>query len=38
MHDKDKLWLDDQSRRAFGLKQDTHLWWNRDRYQFSAMK
>ena len=28
---KDKPWFDDQYRHAFGLKQDSHLRWTRDR-------
>ena len=28
---KDKPSLDDQCRLAFGLKQEAHLWWTRDR-------
>ena len=28
---KDNLWFDDQCRRAFGLKQEAHLRWTRDR-------
>ena len=28
---KDKPWFDDQCRYAFGLKQEAHLRWNRDR-------
>ena len=28
---KDKPWFDDQCRHAFGLKQEAHLWWTRDR-------
>ena len=31
MRNKDKPWLDDQCRRVFGLKQEAHLWWTRDR-------
>ena len=38
VHDKDKRWLDDQMRSAFGLKQEAHLCWNRDRSRLSAMK
>ena len=30
VHNKDKPWFDDQCRRAFGLKQEAHLWWTRD--------
>ena len=33
MHNKDKLWFDDQCRHAFGLKQEAHLRWTRDRSQ-----
>ena len=28
---KDKPWFDDQCRQAFGLKQEAHLRWTRDR-------
>ena len=28
---KDKPWFDDQCRRVFGLKQEAHLFWIRDR-------
>ena len=28
---KDKPWFDDQCRHTFGLKQETHLRWTRDR-------
>ena len=31
VHNKDKPWFDDQCRRAFDLKQETHLRWTRDR-------
>ena len=31
VRNKDKPWLDDQCRHAFGLKQEAHLWWTRDR-------
>ena len=31
MRNKDKVWYDDQCRNAFGLKQEAHLWWTRDR-------
>ena len=31
VHNKDKPWLDDQCRHVFGLKQEAHLWWTRDR-------
>ena len=31
MRNKDKLWFDDQYRHAFGLKQEVHLRWTRDR-------
>ena len=31
VHNKDKPWVDDQCRHAFGLKQEAHLWWTRDR-------
>ena len=28
---KDKPWFEDQCRHAFGLKQEAHLRWTRDR-------
>ena len=28
---KDNPWFDDQCRHAFGLKQEAHLRWTRDR-------
>ena len=28
---KDEPWFDDQCRHAFGLKQEAHLRWTRDR-------
>ena len=28
---KNKPWFDDQCPRSFGLKQEAHLWWTRDR-------
>ena len=31
VRNKDKLWFDDQCRHAFGLKQEAHLQWTRDR-------
>ena len=31
MRNKDKPWFDDQCRHAFGLKQEAHLQWTRDR-------
>ena len=31
MRHKDKLWFNDQCRHAFGLKQEAHLRWTRDR-------
>ena len=31
MRNKDKPWIDDQCRHAFGLKQQAHLQWTRDR-------
>ena len=31
MRNKDKPWFDDQCRHAFGLKQEAHIWWTRDR-------
>ena len=31
VRNKDKHWFDDQCRHAFGLKQEAHLWWSRDR-------
>ena len=30
VHNKDKLWFDDQCRHALVLKQDLHLRWTRD--------
>ena len=30
---KDKPWFDDQYRHDFGLKQEAHLQWTRDRSQ-----
>ena len=30
---KDKPWFDDQCKHAFGLKQEPHLRWTRDRSQ-----
>ena len=30
---KDKPWFDDQCRNAFGLMQEAHHWWTRDRSQ-----
>ena len=32
---KDMPWFDDQSRHAFGLKQEAHLQWTHDRSQVS---
>ena len=37
VHNKDKPWFDDQCRQAFGLKQDSHLWWTRDRSRVNGM-
>ena len=31
VQNKDKPWFDDQCRHAYGLKQETHLRWTRDR-------
>ena len=31
MRNKGKPWFDDQCRHAFGLKQEAHLRWTRDR-------
>ena len=31
MRNKDKPWFDDQCRHAFGLEQEAHLRWTRDR-------
>ena len=31
VRNKDKPLFDDQCRHAFGLKQEAHLWWTRDR-------
>ena len=31
VHNKDKPWFEDQCRRTFGLKQEAHLRWTRDR-------
>ena len=31
VRNKDKTWLDDQCRHAFGLKQEAHFRWTRDR-------
>ena len=31
VRDKDKSWFDDQCRHAFGLKEEAHLRWTRDR-------
>ena len=31
MSNNDKPWFDDQCRHAFGLKQEAHLQWTRDR-------
>ena len=33
MRNKDKPWFDDQCRHAFGLKQEAHLRWTRDRFR-----
>ena len=33
LRNKDKPWFDDQCRYAFGLKQEAHLRWTRDRYR-----
>ena len=31
VHNKDKPWFDEQCRHAFGLRQEAHLRWTRDR-------
>ena len=31
VRNKDKPWIDDQCRHAFGLKQEAHLRWTHDR-------
>ena len=31
VRNKDKPWFDDQCRHSFGLKQEAHLQWTRDR-------
>ena len=31
VRNKDKRWFHDQYKLAFGLKQEVHLWWTRDR-------
>ena len=31
VRNKDKPWFDDHCRHAFGLKQEAHLRWTRDR-------
>ena len=31
VRNKDKPWFDDQCRHAFGIKQEAHLRWTRDR-------
>ena len=36
MHNKDKAWFDDQCRHAFGLKQEAHLRWARDRARVNS--
>ena len=33
VRNKDEPWFDDQFRHAFGLKQEAHLWWTRNRSQ-----
>ena len=33
MRNKNKPWFDDQCRHAFGLKQEAHLRWTRDRFR-----
>ena len=35
VRNKDKPWFDDKCRHAFGLKQEAHLRWTRDRSQVS---
>ena len=38
MRNKDKPWFDDQCRHAFGLKQEAHLRWIRDRSRVNSEK
>ena len=38
MRNKGKPWLDDQCRHAFGLKQEAHLRWTRDRSRVNREK
>ena len=35
VRNNDKPWFDDQCRHAFGLKQEAHLRWTRDRFRFN---
>ena len=37
-HDKNKSWFNDQWRRAFGLQQEAHPWWTRDRSRINCEK
>ena len=38
VHKKNKPWFDDQCRHAFGLKQEAHLRWTRDRSRINWLK
>ena len=38
MHNKEKPWFDDQCTRAFGIKQETHIRWTRDRSRVNCEK
>ena len=38
VRNKDKLWIDDLCRHAFGLKQEAHLRWTCDRYRVNWEK
>ena len=38
VRNKDKPWFDDQCRHAFGLKQEAHLRWTRDRSRVNWKK
>ena len=38
MCNKDKPWFDDQCRHSFGLKQEAHLRWTRDRSRVNWKK
>ena len=37
VRNKDKPWFDDPCRHSFGLKQETHLRWTRDRSRVNCM-